>query len=55
VEAGFFGNRIKVYFRCTDAAFWEVFSPVDRILDILKREFPKSIDAVLNQDKYKLI
>jgi hypothetical protein len=40
-------KKVKIYFRCTDAAFWEIFSNNTEIIEGIKMEFPKSWKCTL--------
>lgn len=39
-------KEVKIFFRCTDAAFWEIFSSTTELLESIKMEFPKSIKSI---------
>jgi hypothetical protein len=42
----------QIYFACTDAAFWEVYSPNDEIRARLLAAFPSSIRVSLDDKQY---
>ena len=43
ITPAFLESTFLIFFRCVDAAFWEVYSPKDEILQWIAGAFPKSI------------
>ena len=42
IDAAFIVENVPIYFRCTDAAYWEVYSKEVAALRLIKESFPFS-------------
>ena len=48
----FIKRKTKIFFRCTDGIFWEVYAKDKTIIDIIMKEFPHSEMFNLEQEDW---
>jgi len=52
IDKTFIENNSEIYFSCVDAAYWEIYSKNEEILNIFAEKFPNHQRINLNNNKY---